>query len=50
VLPVFEQYNGLLWYPVQYEGMESSPNIIYTGGSTKPADCAGGTVVDEKIW
>ena len=34
MLPVFEQYNGLLWYPVQYEGMESSPNIMYTGATT----------------
>lgn len=33
VLPVFEQYNGLLWYPVQYEGMESSPNIFYVGAA-----------------
>ncbi|HEU4322849.1 MAG TPA: urea ABC transporter substrate-binding protein [Roseiflexaceae bacterium] len=31
VLPVFEQQNGLLFYPVQYEGLESSPNIFYTG-------------------
>jgi len=31
---VFEQNNGLLWYPVQYEGMESSPNIFYTGATT----------------
>lgn len=30
VLPVFEGNNGLLWYPVQYEGLESSRNIIYT--------------------
>ena len=30
VLPVFEGNNGLLWYPVQYEGLESSKNIIYT--------------------
>ncbi|MDQ8206594.1 transporter substrate-binding protein [Coraliomargarita sp. SDUM461003] len=30
VLPVFEKYNGLLFYPVQYEGEEESPNIIYT--------------------
>ena len=28
VLPVFEEYNGLLFYPVQYEGQECSPNII----------------------
>lgn len=34
MLPVFEQNNGLLWYPVQYEGMESSPNIMYTGATT----------------
>lgn len=33
VLPVFEENNGLLWYPVQYEGMESSPNIFYTGAA-----------------
>jgi urea transport system substrate-binding protein len=31
VLPVFEQNNGLLFYPVQYEGLEQSPNIFYTG-------------------
>ena len=30
VLPVFEQNNGLLFYPVQYEGEECSKNIIYT--------------------
>lgn len=34
MLPVFEQNNGLLWYPVQYEGMEQSPNIFYTGATT----------------
>lgn len=31
VLPVVEENNGLLWYPVQYEGLESSKNIVYTG-------------------
>ncbi len=31
VLPVFEEFNGLLFYPVQYEGNESSRNIVYTG-------------------
>jgi urea ABC transporter urea binding protein len=31
VLPVVEALNCLLWYPVQYEGLESSPNIFYTG-------------------
>lgn len=30
VLPVYEKYNGLLFYPVQYEGEELSPNIFYT--------------------
>jgi urea transport system substrate-binding protein len=31
VLPVLEQFNALLWYPVQYEGLEGSRNIFYTG-------------------
>ena len=30
-LPVFEQYNGMLYYPTFYEGLEMSPNVIYTG-------------------
>lgn len=30
VLPVYEKHNGLLFYPVQYEGEEMSPNIFYT--------------------
>src|SRR6202158_5322846 len=30
VLPVFEKDNGLVFYPVQYEGEESSKNVIYT--------------------
>lgn len=33
VRPVFEHYNHLLIYPVQYEGLEQSPNIVYTGAS-----------------
>ena len=33
VLPVFEARNGLLWYPIQYEGMEQSPNIFYVGAA-----------------
>jgi urea transport system substrate-binding protein len=33
VLPVFEQQNGLLFYPVQYEGEECSKNVIYTGAT-----------------
>lgn len=34
VLPVFESLKGLLFYPVQYEGLEQSPNIFYTGATT----------------
>lgn len=34
MLPVFEENNGLLFYPVQYEGLEQSPNIFYTGATT----------------
>ena len=34
MLPVFEGLNGLLFYPVQYEGLEASPNIFYTGATT----------------
>jgi urea transport system substrate-binding protein len=33
VLPVFEKNNGLLFYPVQYEGEESSKNVFYTGAA-----------------
>ncbi|WP_018634159.1 urea ABC transporter substrate-binding protein [Neomegalonema perideroedes] len=32
-LPVFEELNGLLFYPVQYEGEESQRNVFYTGAS-----------------
>jgi len=33
VLPVFEELNGLLFYPVQYEGQELSKNVFYTGAA-----------------
>jgi urea transport system substrate-binding protein len=33
VVPIFEEQNHLLIYPVQYEGMEESPNVIYTGAA-----------------
>ena len=33
VLPVFEENNGLLFYPVQYEGEELSKNVFYTGAA-----------------
>lgn len=34
MLPVFEKNKALLYYPVQYEGLESSPYIFYTGATT----------------
>jgi urea transport system substrate-binding protein len=33
VKPVIEKHNHLLFYPVQYEGLEQSPNIVYTGAA-----------------
>ena len=33
VQPIVEHYYNLLWYPVQYEGFEASPNIMYMGAS-----------------
>jgi len=33
VLPVFEENNGMLFYPVQYEGNECSKNVVYTGAA-----------------
>lgn len=33
VTPIMEQENILLWYPMQYEGMESSKNVVYTGST-----------------
>ncbi len=34
MLPVFENHDALLYYPVQYEGLEASPNIFYSGATT----------------
>lgn len=34
MLPVFESQDSLLFYPVQYEGLEASPNIFYSGATT----------------
>jgi urea transport system substrate-binding protein len=31
MLPVFERFHSLLWYPVQFEGNECSPDIMYSG-------------------
>lgn len=33
VVPIVEDYNGLLWYPTLYEGFEYSKNVIYTGAT-----------------
>lgn len=33
VKPIIEQHNSLLFYPVEYEGLEQSPNIVYTGAA-----------------
>ncbi len=33
VLPVFEELNSILFYPVQYEGQESQRNVFYTGAA-----------------
>lgn len=33
VKSIFEDYGALLFYPVQYEGMEDSSNIVYTGAA-----------------
>jgi branched-chain amino acid transport system substrate-binding protein len=33
VVPCFEKYDGLLWYPSHYEGFETSSNVIYTGAA-----------------
>ena len=46
VLPVFEQLNGILFYPVQYEGQECSRNIFYTGCGAEPAGDPGGRLSD----
>ena len=48
VLPVFEELNGLLFYPVQYEGEESSKNVFYTGAApTQQAIPAVNYLMDE---
>ena len=33
VVPIFERFNSLLVYPVQYEGLEQSPNVVYLGAT-----------------
>jgi len=41
VLPVFERENGMLFYPTFYEGLEESPNVIYTGQEATQQILAG---------
>ncbi|MGI8335348.1 urea ABC transporter substrate-binding protein [Actinomadura scrupuli] len=48
MLPVFERNKALLWYPVQYEGLESSPYIYYTGATTNQQIIPGLDYLKEK--
>src|ERR1700721_233924 len=48
VLPVFEQYNGMLYYPTFYEGLEQSKNVIYTGQEATQQILAGLTWVQKE--
>jgi urea transport system substrate-binding protein len=48
MLPVFERNKALLWYPVQYEGLESSPYIFYTGATTNQQIVPGLDYLREK--
>ena len=48
VLPVVERGNGLLFYPSQYEGEESSPNIYYTGATPHQQACRRSTTCGRK--
>ena len=48
VLPVFEENNGLLFYPVQYEGNECSRRSGLHRRRAQPADPAGGRLAAEQ--
>ena len=48
VLPVFEELNGLLFYPVQYEGEESSQQRLLHRRRAEPAGDPGGRISDEQ--
>jgi urea transport system substrate-binding protein len=51
VLPVFEQYKGLLYYPTYYEGLEQSPNVIYTGAeATQQSIAAVEWAIKKQGW
>ncbi len=49
MLPVFERNKALLYYPVQYEGLESSPYIFYSGATTNQQIVPGLEFLKEKL-
>lgn len=49
MLPVFERNKALLYYPVQYEGLEASPYIFYTGATTNQQIVPGLEYLQDKL-
>jgi urea transport system substrate-binding protein len=49
MLPVFERNKALLYYPVQYEGLESSPYIFYSGATTNQQIVPGLEYLKDKL-
>jgi len=49
MLPVFERNKALLYYPVQYEGLEASPYIFYTGATTNQQIIPGLEFLQKKL-
>ena len=49
MLPVFERNKALLYYPVQYEGLEASPYIFYTGATTNQQIIPGLEFLKEEL-
>jgi urea transport system substrate-binding protein len=49
MLPVFERNRALLYYPVQYEGLEASPYIFYTGATTNQQIIPGLEFLKDKL-
>jgi urea transport system substrate-binding protein len=49
MLPVFERNKALLYYPVQYEGLEASPYIFYTGATTNQQIIPGLEFLQDKL-
>ena len=50
VLPVFEELNSVLFYPVQYEGEESQKNVFYTGASPNQQAIPAVIISPLKVW